>query len=66
MSTVSVKVGHLIAHLPVDEIGASSVEENINDYLRYLNLNIGKFVNIEDYQPTSSDYQKKVKEMAKT
>ncbi|KAK7602322.1 hypothetical protein V9T40_007911 [Parthenolecanium corni] len=61
-----VKVGHLIAHLPVDEIGASSVEENINDYLRYLNLNIGKFVNIEDYQPTSSDYQKKVKEMAKT
>lgn len=62
---LSVKIGRLIAHLSVGEIEGLSLEENINDYLRYLNLNIAKFVNIDDYQPTNSDYQRKVKEMIK-
>ncbi|XP_065199696.1 mortality factor 4-like protein 1 isoform X2 [Planococcus citri] len=60
-----VKIGHLLAHMQLDDYGSHSVEENINDYVRYLNLNIGKFINIDDYQNTNSDYQRKFKDLYK-
>lgn len=56
-----VKAGHFFAHIPLDDYGTSLVEENINDYIRYVNSNISEFINIDDYQNTTSDYQRKAR-----